>query len=261
MSKIKMSPVAQQIPFDILNKSFSKDNLQEAVEELRANTVFVPRYFTTILNTTELLDGHTLNFVTGTATGYILRLPDATTLFNGQNYIIANNSTATVSVVNFGNISEFELLADSIAVLYLRSNSTSTGIWEGFVVSGFATGILSYRLVSSTNFVTSSAADTLITGFSVTPVSGEYACWYSSDITITTNNRFAQCIFYRNGLAVETTRRTNQGTSSNFRANQQTLGVISVNGTQPIDVRVNISGGNLTVGQRTFLLIRLGPEV
>lgn len=256
-----MSPVSAQIPFDILNKSFTKDNVQEVIEELRTNTVFVPRYFTTVLNTTDSLDGNTLNFVTGSATGYKLRLPNATTLFNGQNYIIANNSTSSISAVNFDNVSEFELLADSIAIIYLRSNSTNAGIWEGFTVSGFATGILSYRLVSSTNFTTSSAADTLITGFSVTPVAGEYACWYSSDITIATNNRLAQCVFYRDGVAVETTRRTNQGTSSNFRSNQQTLGVISVNGTQTVDVRLNISGGNLTTGQRTFILIRLGPEV
>jgi hypothetical protein len=255
------NPVAQEIPVDILNKAFKKDNVQEVFEEIRANTVFVPRNFTTTLNTTENLDGHTLNFVTGTATGYVLRLPNATSLFNGQNYIIANNSSSAISVTDFNGMPEFELLADSIGILYLRSNSTSSGIWEGFVVSGFATGIISYSITGSSPFTTSSSSDVLITGFSITPVAGQYSCWYSADITIGTNNRLADCVVYKVNSPEETTRRTVQGTSTNFRSAHQTLGIVSLNGSQAISVRANISGGNLTVGQRTFLLIRLGPEV
>ena len=254
------NPVAQEIPVNILNKSFTKKNVQEVFEEIRSNTVFVPRYFTSIANTTENLDGHSLNFIAATATGYVLRLPEATGLFNGQNYIVANNSSSSVAITNFNGDPEFELLADSIGILYLRSNTTSSGVWEGFVVSGFATGVLSYNITGSTPFTTASPSDVLITGFSVTPVAGQYACWYSSDLTISTNNRLADCVIYKVGSPEETTRRTVQGTSSNFRSAHQSLGIISFNGSQAASVRTNISGGNLTVGQRTFLLIRLGPE-
>lgn len=261
MSKITMSPVAQSIPFDTLNLAFKKDNVQEVFEEIRKNTTFTPEYWTTSNNTTENLTESTLNFVNGTGVNYRLRLPNATTVFNGQNYIIVNKSSTAISIVNQSDMSIFELLADSIAVIYLRSNSTVNGIWDGFIVSGFATGILSYTLTSQTPFTTTSSADVLITGFSLLPVAGEYSCWYSQDMTIQQNNRLTNVVFYRAGTTRADTRRTVQGVSNNFRANHQTLGIISVNGNQSIDVRVNISAGQLTVGDRSLVLIRLGPEV
>lgn len=256
----KASPTAGSIPFDKLNLAFTKDNVQEVFEEIRKNTVYTPDYLTTVLNTTENLHNSTLNFITGTQTGFNLRVPDATTLFNGQNYIVANQSSTSISILNNSNTQLFEVLAGSIAFIFLRSNSTPNGIWEGFIVSGFATGILSYKLTSSIDFVSASPTDTIITGLSLIPAAGEYAVWYSSSIIITTNNRFSDCLLYKNGAAVADTRRTVQGTSSNFSSSHQTTGVISVNGSESIDVRVNISGGNMTTSNRTLLLIRLGPE-
>lgn len=256
------SPVAKSIPFDTLNVAFTKNNVQEVFEELRKNTVFTPVYYTSVASTTQNLDDTTLVFVTGTALNYKLRFPNATTLFNGQNYIIVNNSTAAIDVVDYGNNLKFNLLAGSVGVIYLRNNSTSNGIWEGFVVSGFATGILSYNVTSDTTFTTSATTDTLITGFSVTPVAGQYAIWIGADVLITTNNRLVDLVVYKDAISVENTRRTIQGVSSNFRALHTTLGIVSVNGSNTISGRVRInSASSFDIRQRSLLLIRLGPEV
>lgn len=259
---INHSPVARQIPFDILNIAFTKDNVQEAFEEIRKNTIFTPVYYTTVANSTQDLDNTTLVFVTGSQLNYKLRLPNATTLFNGQNYIVVNASTAEINVVDYGNNIKFNLLADSIAIIYLQNNSTTNGIWNGFIVSGFATGIVNYNLTSNTPFSSSSTTDTLITGFSLTPVAGQYAVWAHCDATIVTNNRLLDLVIYKNATSIENTRRTVQGTSSNFRCLHSTLGIISVNGTDTLGVYTRInSTSSFTIGQRSLLLIRLGPEV
>lgn len=259
---IQYSPVARSIPFDKLNLAFTKDNVQEVFEEIRKNTVFTPVYYTSVASTTQNLDNNTLVFVTGSALNYKLRLPNATTLFNGQNYIIVNASTAEINVVDFGNNIKFNLLADSIAVIYLQNNTTANGIWNGFVVSGFATGIVNYNLTSNTAFTSSATTDTLITGFSLTPIAGQYAVWAHADVTITTNNRLLDMVIYKNTSAIENTRRTVRGTSSNFKALHSTLGIISVNGTDTLGVYVRVnSASSFTVGQRSLLLIRLGPEI
>ncbi|MEO0271690.1 MAG: hypothetical protein ABIM30_01200 [candidate division WOR-3 bacterium] len=264
MSKanIQYSPVARSIPFDAINLAFTKSNVQEVFEEIRKNTVFTPVYYTTIANTTQNLDDTTLNFITGSALNYKLKLPNATTLFNGQNYIIVNASTAEINVVDYGDNLKFNLLANSVATIYLQNNSTSEGIWDGFVVSGFATGIVNYNLTSNVSFTSSSTTDTAITGFSLIPVAGQYAVWVHVDATITTNNRLLDIVIYKNTTSIENSRRTIQGTSSNFRALHSTMGIISFNGTDTINIMVRInSSSSYTIGQRSLLLIRLGPEV
>jgi hypothetical protein len=90
------------------------------------------------------------------------------------------------------------------------------------------------------------------------PVTGRYAVWFSADIDISQNNRLADCTIYNDGVAATDTKRTVQGVSSNFNSNFQTLGEVTVDGSKAIDIRVAISSGNLTVGGRTLLLIRLG---
>lgn len=261
-SYVSYSPVARSVPFDVLNLAFTKNNVQEVFEEIRKNTVFTPVYYTTVASTTQNLDNTTLVFVTGSATNYKLRFPNATNLFNGQNYIIVNSSTAAIDVVDFSNNLKFNLLAGAIGVIYLRSNATTGGIWDGFVVSGFATGILSYNVTSDTIFTTSATTDTLITGFSITPVAGQYAVWVGADTRITTNNRLVDMVVYKDSTPIENTRRTIQGVSSNFRALHTTLGIVSVNGSNSISVRVRInSASSFEIRQRALLLIRLGPEV
>jgi len=254
---------ARGTPFDILGTSLRKENLQETVEELRKQTVYDPEHTITSLNGDLNLNSasSTLHFLTGTATGFDINLANATTLFEGQSYILVNESTASISIKDSSGTQIFELLAESIAIVFLQDNATSAGFWVGYVVSGFATGILSYNITSSTLFTTTSSADDPITGFNITPVAGRYAVWFNARMQSSSASATNNWRIYKGGVgATDSDRGARFGAAStDFPCSTQT--VFSVNGSQAVDVRVRRTGGTLSVFDRTITLIRLGPEV
>jgi hypothetical protein len=250
-------------PFDIVNTSLRKENAQEVFEELRKQTVYDPEHTVTTLNGDLNLTNasSTLHFLTGTATGFDINLPDATTLFEGQTYILVNESTAGISIKDNSGTQIFELLAESIAIVFLQDNATSAGFWVGYVVSGFATGILSYNVTSSTLFTTTSSTDVLITSFEVTPVAGRYAVWFNARMQSSSASATNNWRIYKDGTGITDSDRGARfgAASTDFPCSTQS--VFSVNGSQSVDVRVRRTGGTLSVFDRTITLIRLGPEV
>lgn len=262
MSKVTMSPVARQVPFNILNTSLRKENLQEIVEELRKQTVYDPQHTVTTASGDLNLDTNssTMQFLTGSAVGFEINLPNATNLFEGQSYILANESTASVSIKDNTGTQVFELLADSIAIVFLQNNATPAGVWVGYVVSGFATGILSYNVTSSILFTTTSTTDVVITGFTVTPVAGRYAVWFNARMQSSNGSAINRWTVYRQGVAVTDSLRGSRFGASATDTTASTQTVVSVNGSESVDVRVRRDGGTLSVFDRTITLIRLGPE-
>jgi len=236
------------------------ENAQLALEELRRSRVYKPEIITTTLNGTKTLtiSDTTFHVANGTQTGYSYVLPDATTLSGGREYEIYNDSTQAILIKNGAGATLFTLNVEDIARLILSDNTSVAGSWVQDIKTGTASGITSYSIGSDTLFSTSSATDVLITGMTVTPVSGRYACYYSADIKIVANNSLAQVVFFKAGTMVTSTRRTSQGVGSNFLTSQAMLAEISVNGSETIDVRVNISSSSLDINQRRMILIRLG---
>lgn len=260
---ISIGPVAGSVPLDNTPFSVRSDNVQNAFEELRKQTVYEPEYITAILNNNAALtaDSSTLQFITGAGLNSSVSFPNATTLSNGQSYIIANEGSAFVSIKNFNGDSLFELLADSLGFFYLQNNSTSSGVWVGFSVSGFATGILSFSNTSSVEFSTTSSTDVIITGFSITPVAGRYAVWYNARSSSSNGSAINTWTIYKDGVAVTDSLRSSRVGSNNADFVASTQSVISVNGMQAIDVRIRRTGGTIFVYDRTLTLIRLGPEI
>lgn len=257
----KASPVARQIPLDNSGLSYKSLNLQDVLSEIRNRIVYTPENLTATASTTVTLleSSSSLQLVSGgMVTGYVIRLPDATTLFNGRKFEIANKSTSNITIQDSSGATLFILTPDSIALLTLRSNSSVAGLWLQAVVYSVATGIQSVNLTSSTLFSTSSTTDVAITGFSVIPGPGTWAVWYSSDITITGNNRIAFCSIYKNTTQLADSQRSRQGVGSNFVADQQTLAIVNTNETDSISVRVRITANSLNIQGRSLLLIRLG---
>jgi hypothetical protein len=253
---------SSDVPFENAGTTIKSTDVRAAMAELRNQTVFNVSSQTSTLNGTFNLDldSSSLLVVLGSATGFSVALPNATTLFAGHRFEIQNTSTQSIFVKRFdGSVLSTVISGDTIIVT-LTDNSTSAGLWNSVLVTTVAAGINAFNVTQSTTFSTTSATDTLVTGLSETPPSGTYGVWFSSDITIATNNRIAECVLFKDGLAVTDTRRSQQGLASNFKTALQTLGIISVNGSQAIDVRVNVSGGTLNLLGRSLLLIRLGGE-
>jgi len=246
--------------FDNTGTSIRAINVSDIIKELRKQVVFDPEYITTSLDGTTNLDFNsaTLQIIQGTATGHSLVLPDALTIFNGAKYEIINDSNEDISIRDNDNNLLAILNIGQGAEVILEDNALNEGSWFIGVQDFTATGITNYKVSSNTLFITTSPTDDLITGFTVTPLSGTYAVWFSADITITQNNRDAECVVYKGGFEVVDTRRRVQGVGSNYKASFQTLGVVTVDGIEAVDIRANISSGSLAVGGRTIVLVRLG---
>lgn len=234
--------------------------VNEALEEIRQRTVTSPEITAGVASTDIPFDenSNTFQIITGTATGVTVTLPDATLLPNGVAYEVYNSSSQPIVIRSYGGSILVTLNSDSLGTFKLEDSPNAAGSWIFTITSTTADGILSYVVTSGTLFITSSITDDLITGFSVQPASGRYSAFLSADIDISANNRIADGVFYADGVAIENTRRKVQGVSSNFQASMQSIGEITVDGTEVVDVRVAISSGTLTISQRSFILIRLG---
>jgi len=238
----------------------TSDNVNSALDELRELKLYVPIDTATTLNGTLTLTAtsNTLNIISGTLTGYSVQLPDATTVNHGSSYLIVNSSTNPITIKDGAGGSLLTLNSEDVVECILEDDPNAAGTWLTIVTSGSATGVASYVVTSNTLFSTSSSTDVIITGFTTTPVPGRYSLYFSSDVVISQNNRISQCVTFVDGVAVPNTRRTAQGVSSNFDATLATIGEVTVNGAQAVDIRVNVSSGSLDVNQRSLILIRLG---
>lgn len=260
---VYQSPVALGVPFDNSSTSFYYQNVQDCLLETRQLVTYDPEFITTSLNGSSSLTylNKTLQIITGTQTGHSIILPNATTLFNGRKYEIANQSSQPIAIKNFSGASLFNLNPQSVAMMTLQSNSTSAGVWISVVVSTIASGIQSYNLISSTAFTTSVRTPTYaqITGFSITPLSGTYAVWYSSSSFYTTTPKSHYWAIYKNAAAISDSLRSQDSAHSNQNMMDTTQTIVNVNGTDTVSVYVACDNtGSLTVNQRSLILIRLG---
>ena len=73
-------------------------------------------------------------FFTGTAT-QAAQLPDATTLSNGQQFVVVNNSTTSITVNNNGAVLLETIQPGNSILFFLTSNSTTNGTW-GILYTG-----------------------------------------------------------------------------------------------------------------------------
>jgi hypothetical protein len=221
---------------------------------------------TTTLNGTLVLTNASTfeHFISGTALGYKVQLPNATTLTNGWKFEIFNNSSASLTITYNDTTTYAAILPSSFLVLTLESNTTSNGSWLRWSVytGGTASGILHYDVSSSTPFTLSTGtADTPITGMTVTPAQGEYSIWYQGSIEITGNNTSVRTTLYKTGVLVSESLRTIRSSVSTFYTTHITSGIVTFNGTDTLEVRVARTANSLTILSRSALMIRLGDGV
>jgi hypothetical protein len=225
----------------------------------------VPTSTATTLNGTLTLTITSSKFqvLTGTATGYSVVLPDATTLLNGWKYELANTSNQVVLVKTNDGATLFTLDRISTAYVALINNGTAAGTWVFWQVltSSIASGIINYTVVSSTAFASTNRTDPyqLITGFQVTPQAGTYGCWYNATVFYTTTPKAHYWAFFKAGVKIAESDRQQDTAHSDQTMVDSTMSVTSFNGSETMDVRVKCANtGTLTVNSRTMILIRIG---
>lgn len=198
--------------------------------------------------------------ITGSASGFKLKLPNATTLINGWQYEIWNTSTAPFTL----NYNDSSILVpipqNTMASLVLQDTSTTNGSWLiARTFTGSALGVLNYSVTDRTPYTLSSGtADVTITGMTVTPVAGTYFVFYDGGIQITGNNNTVRTSIYKGGVLVTSSLRTIASSVSTFNTTHQTKDIIQFDGATICEIKVARSSNSLTINGRSLILIRMG---
>ena len=269
---VTSTQVASSTPFDpTTGDGFIGTDVQSALQELRNYTIYDSDITATTLNGTLTLlspiaggqaNGATsqrLQILTGTATGYSVKLPSASTLSLSAEYLITNTSSQTVTVEDGGGNILFVLSQSSIGTLILQANGSAAGTWIWYQTQlNTANGIIVYNITSTTSFATSASVDTLITGMSVVPQAGTYSIWYNAANTGTGSGQQMDCTIYNGASAVADSVRFNLSTSGVHIFQNSTQTTSQFNGTNACSIKVNANGNSITVGVRSLLMIRTG---
>jgi hypothetical protein len=102
----------------------------------KAITRYNPSIQATINGATVLtVASNSLQIFTGTIAGQILRLPIASTLTNGWQYLFYNNSSQIITIQDAGSNQIIQIGAQQNVVFFLQSNATSNGIWISSLTS------------------------------------------------------------------------------------------------------------------------------
>jgi len=264
---ISSTQVASSTPFDdTTGKGFntppnSATDVQLALEALRNHTIFISRTQATTLNgilTLSVVDS-TLQFLTGTAAGYSIVLPDATTLLPGWHYKIDNTTNQTVTIKDGSGAILFVLGQSSTAEFTLQTNSSAAGTWVFWqTLINIGSGVITYSIASSTNFTTTSTTYVTITDMTLTPEAGTYGVWYNGGSILSTTPKFHGWSIFKNGIVIVDSERLQDTAHSNQNMVDSTMTIANFNGTDTCDVRVLAESGTLTITNRSLLMIRLG---
>ena len=199
--------------------------------------------------------------ITGSATGYSVVLPNATTLTDGWKYEIYNTSSQPITLKDGSGATLGIISQTAVGFGILQYNTTIAGSWIFFQrFYGATDSVVNYSVTASVLFSTTSTSDVVITNFSVTPTEGKYAVWYNGAAFSNRNNILYYCSIYRGGTIIAETERAFLGISSSYQAIQSTMGIINFDGTQACDVRVRAGSGTIEITDRSLILIRLGNQ-
>lgn len=259
--KIKISQVAKSIPIDNAGINFTSTDVQNALQELRDHEVLGSETNVTSTNGTLTLTSanKTKQFLTGSATGYSVKMPDATTLFLSACYEVINTTSKIINIKDGSGALLFVLSQNSNGFLELQLNGTAAGTWIWWQASvGTSNLIVSYNVVSNTNFSTSANADTLITGMTITPQAGTYAIWFGSQNTGTGAGQQLDCTLYKGASPITDSVRSNLSTSGTHIFQNSTQTIAQFDGSTACAVYVDANGNSMTVGARSLLMIRIG---
>jgi len=118
-------------------------------------------------------------------------------------------------------------------------------------------GLATSSLESMTLFITAARSDTLITDFTLTPEAGTYFIWANLNFQLVGNGSVVEYLFYKDGSMISASRRTLISQQSNYLMSGDLLTVVTVDGTEAIDVRCFATFSNLLVLGRSMVLLKV----
>lgn len=224
-------------------------------------SILIPRSLTSTLNGSQALAAtdQAVVYVTGTATGYSVVLPNATSVQIGTYYEIYNENTAPVAVRYNDGTLLFTINASSVAKILLQVNGTQNGVWSIWSLeTEVASGISNVTASAQTGFPITSTTDTIVTDMTLTPIAGTYLVLFNSSNSSVSNNAQNFISLYRDGVQIAGSERVTQSVASNFVFQTSTQAVTTFNGTQQLRLYGRVSTGTFTINARTLIALRLG---
>lgn len=219
-------------------------SVPEITSQATANT-------TTTLTSTS----NSIQIFTGTTTGQIVRLPDATTLLVGAYYEIRNDSSVQLTVQNnAGGALDTTPYTNGTTVAILTANGTVAGTW--LIRTRFEP--FSQEVNSTAGMSINSTTDVLITTMTVTPAAGIYRVTFTSNVSIGNNTSTCGFAIYAGGTINSNSQQDYVASAANARVSAVVSGTVTVDGTQAIEIRGKRSAGTTTVNTRTLHIQKVG---
>jgi hypothetical protein len=224
-------------------------------------SILIPRQLTATNNGSVNLLGtdKAVVYVTGTATGYSLVLPDSTTLQLGTYFEIYNENTLAITIKNNSGTTLFTINASSVAKITLQVSGTQNGTWSIWSLeTEVASGISNVNVTSTTGFPITSTTDVIVTDMTLTPIAGTYLLIFNSSNSSTNNNALNYVSLYKDAVQIAGSERVTQSVASNFVFQTSTTAVTTFNGVQQLRLYGRVSTGTFTINARTLIALRLG---
>lgn len=255
------TPSGATVPVERMR--ISQNGLVRIVDALQSYRRIEDFQLATTANTTTTLTSANAGVIgySGSTAGQIVRLPDATTLTVGAVYEIRNTASVTIAIQdNAGGALSTVPAVSGAVVAILVANANAAGTW----FTQFRFEPYYNTAISTTNMALASTTDVLVTGMTITPPAGIYKVDFNSSINMSTANATYGCAVYVGGTIVSETDRAMQvgqisfGTFTPGTLAITTGGIVTVNGSQAIEIRARRSAGTTTIQKRTMVITRVG---
>lgn len=151
------------------------------------------------------------------------------------------------------------------------SGLSATNIQDAIdALSAGGATIVKTQLTATSTVTTSSATFSVISGMTTTPIAGTYLIQYSGSMAITSGvNGSAEIAIFQNGTVVTHTTRTMSltvalalgliGTAAVAPSGSDTTAIVTLNGSETIDVRFrSVSGDPFRCTSRSMQIIKIG---
>lgn len=175
--------------------------------------------------------------------------------------ILTTNSVDRTTLNNSGLLTHTGSLkyvdGNQAATKYLKSDANGDATWQPLPTD-------THLEVSATASATAPAStDALLAGMTSTPASGTYLAWFSCDLNSGSAGAVVSVSFYVGGTQKADSLRKIMPfaggtlTSGNQRVGVALNGLITVTGSQTIEVRWSASSGTVTAAGRTMNLLKV----
>lgn len=177
-----------------------------------------------------------------------------TTLLTG--YVVG---TSTALAATDTILQAFGKIQAQLNTLFNRNINTGYGLLGGGNLTAdrtLAVNLFVEKPANNTPFVTSSTTNVVVGGLTRTPPAGSYLVLVNMNGAFDTNNRLSTTSVAVDGVTDPFTERVADHLNQSRNKVMTTQALVTVNGSQAITSQVRVSGGTLTINNRSMILIR-----